>query len=83
MTTDNIIEKKITPKIPLTAEEKKLLALVDENEEKIAELLSELVKIESLNYSEFQYHNINKIFDLNIIFPVFNFKKDGLIFGEI
>ncbi|NPD87725.1 MAG: M20 family metallopeptidase [Asgard group archaeon] len=63
MTAINIIEKKITPKIPLTAEEKKLLALVDDKEEEIAELLQELVKINSLNYSEFQYHNINKIFD--------------------
>ena len=63
MTTNNIIEKKIIPKIPLTAEEKKLLALVDDKEDMIADLLQELVKINSLNYSEFQYHNINKIFD--------------------
>jgi succinyl-diaminopimelate desuccinylase len=63
VTDINIIEKKNKPKIPLTAEEKKLLKLVEDNEDRISELLQQLVKIESLNYSEFQYNNINKIFD--------------------
>lgn len=63
MTAIDITEKKITPKIPLTSEEKKLLALADDKEDEIAKLLQELVKLNSLNYSEFQYHNINKIFD--------------------
>ena len=51
MTAININEKQITPKIPLTAEEKKLLALADDKEEEIAKLLQELVKLDSLNYS--------------------------------
>ena len=63
MTADDIIEKEVTSKIPLSQDEKKLLALVDDKEEMITELLQKLVQIESLNYSEFQYNNINKIFD--------------------
>lgn len=61
--SDDIIEKKIIPCISLNKNEKKLLTFVDKNEQQITDLLQRLVQIESLNFSEFQYHNIDKIFE--------------------
>ncbi len=58
-----VLEKKVVPKIPLSKNEKKLLALVDKSEQQIIDLLQDLVKIESLNFSEFQYHKIDEIFE--------------------
>ncbi len=57
-----VSEKKIKPKFPLTEKERKLLSLVDTNEEEITDLLQKLVQIESLNLSEFQYWDNREIF---------------------
>lgn len=63
--SDIVTEKKITPKIPLNKKEKKLLDLVDDYEEEIFKLLQDLVKIESLNLSEFQYTERNEVFEFS------------------
>ncbi|MHA1398317.1 MAG: hypothetical protein ACTSSF_11555 [Candidatus Heimdallarchaeaceae archaeon] len=55
-------EKKIIPKIPLSPKEKKILALVDEQEEEIVELLQQLVRISSVNHSESIFTERNEIF---------------------
>ncbi|MHA1915185.1 MAG: M20 family metallopeptidase [Promethearchaeota archaeon] len=57
-----ITEKKIIPQRPLTDDEKDLLALVDENEELVVNLLQQMVQIESLNLSEFVFSERNEIF---------------------
>ncbi len=62
---DIVTEKKIKPKIPLSKEEKKLMALVDENEDKIIKLLQDLVKIDSMNMSEFIFTERNEIFEFS------------------
>ncbi len=58
-----VVEKKIIPKFPITEEERKLISLVDDYEEEIIDLLQNLVKIDSLNMSEFQFYDISKIFE--------------------
>ncbi|MHA1667878.1 MAG: M20 family metallopeptidase [Candidatus Heimdallarchaeaceae archaeon] len=60
--SEKLPEKKITPKIPLSSKEKKILALVDEQEEEIVELLQQLVRISSVNYSESIFTERNEIF---------------------
>lgn len=56
-----VSEKKITPERPLDNEEKALLESVDDNSDKIVELLQKLVRIDSRNYSEFVWTDRNKI----------------------
>ena len=60
---NSVTEKKIKAKYPLTKDEKKLMSLVDESEDKIIELLQNMVKIESLNMSEFVFTERNEIFE--------------------
>ena len=62
---DSVNEKKIKSKFPLSKEEKKLMALVDENEDNIIKLLQDLVKIDSLNMSEFIFTERNEIFEFS------------------
>jgi len=57
-----VTEKKKKPKLPLTTKEQNLLTLVDTHEEEITQLLQELVQIESLNFSEFQFWDNSAIF---------------------
>jgi succinyl-diaminopimelate desuccinylase len=48
----------------LSEEESKLVHVVEENKQKIIDLLQELVKLDSVNYSEVRYHNRSQIFHL-------------------
>jgi acetylornithine deacetylase/succinyl-diaminopimelate desuccinylase-like protein len=54
-------EKFIDPEQPLTDDERKLLALVDENRQELVDLLQQLVRIDSRNYSEFDFNDRNEI----------------------
>ena len=56
-------EKKIFPKQPLTDQEAKLLALVDEHQDQLVKLLQDLVRIESLNLSEYEFCDRSEIFE--------------------
>ena len=58
-----ILEKKIKPKIPLTKEEIKMLEIVDKNKENIVDLLQKLIKINSVNKSEFEFCERNEVFE--------------------
>jgi len=59
----NIEEKKINPAIPLTEEERILLAKVDEHVPDLIKLLQEMVKIDSVNVAEDVYAERNEIFE--------------------
>ena len=57
-----IPEKKISPEYPLTSDEQKLLEIVDNNENEIVNLLQKLIRINSINKSEFEFCERNEIF---------------------
>ncbi len=61
--SDLIEEIKVSPKFPLTKDEKQLLSLVDDNENDITELLQKLVQLDSMNLSEGIYVDKTEIFE--------------------
>ena len=58
-----IEEKKINPRQPMTEEERKLLAHVDDHKDELVKLLQEMVRIDSVNVAEDVYAERNDIFE--------------------
>lgn len=58
-----ILEKTVNPEKPLDETEKNLLATVDQSKDDIVNLLQNLVRIDSRNYSEFEWSDRNEIME--------------------
>ncbi|MHA1898610.1 MAG: M20 family metallopeptidase, partial [Promethearchaeota archaeon] len=56
-------EKEIKPKEPLTEDEKNLLKIIDDNRDKLVELCQSLVRIDSRTYDPSIYSDLSEIFD--------------------
>lgn len=57
-----IKEKKISPQHPLDEQERELLAKVDDHKKELIDLLSDMVRIDSVNIAEDVYAERNEIF---------------------
>ena len=70
----DIHEKKIEPKQPLSAQEKKLLSEIDAQREELVDLIQKMVQIDSVNIAEDVYNERNEVFQ----FLEKSIKKMGL-----